>query len=224
MRSSRLATLQQQWDVQAQASGRPPQQGAESEQWHDCREAGQAVVAWPDLSEAAGPHGAGVQGEADLLQHVRVGGHPAQAHAGSQKLAEAVQPHHPAVHIHRQVAVPQPLQPRCVHCNMGHIWLQLLTWTVCRVNESCPGAEQQGANSYSTCHPCCMSNSCMCTLLQTGCCTRAVSKSLCNNCSKNCSKTRSEELVENAMTRYTRSQRVLEVVIGVIFYNNDVML
>lgn len=42
------------------------------------------------LSEAAGAHSAGMQGKADLLEHVGVGGDPAQAHARGQKLAEAV--------------------------------------------------------------------------------------------------------------------------------------
>lgn len=55
------------------------------------------------LGEAAGAHSAGMQGEADLLQHVRVGRHPPQTHARGQELAEAVQAHHPPVNVQRQV-------------------------------------------------------------------------------------------------------------------------
>ena len=58
------------------------------------------------LGEAAGAHGAGMQGKADLLQHVGVGSHPAQAHAGGQELAEAVQAYHAPIHIQRQVCLP----------------------------------------------------------------------------------------------------------------------
>lgn len=57
------------------------------------------------LGEAAGAHGAGMQGKADLLQHVRMGSHPAQAHARGQKLAETVQAHHPPIHIQGQICL-----------------------------------------------------------------------------------------------------------------------
>lgn len=59
-----------------------------------------------DLGEAAGAHGACVQGKADFLQHVRVSCDPAQAHAGGQELAEAVQSHHTLIDIQGQVCLP----------------------------------------------------------------------------------------------------------------------
>ena len=68
------------------------------------------------LCEAAGPHGAGMQGKADLLEHIRMGGHPAQAHPGGQELAEAVQAHNTAIHIHRQVCGPQSLKALSIPC------------------------------------------------------------------------------------------------------------
>ena len=57
------------------------------------------------LGEAAGAHGAGMQGKTNLLQHIRVGSHPAQAHAGGQELAEAVQAHHSPINIQGQVCL-----------------------------------------------------------------------------------------------------------------------
>ena len=50
-----------------------------------------------DLGEAAGADGAGMQAEANLLQHVGVACGPAQPHARSQELAEGIQPDHPVV-------------------------------------------------------------------------------------------------------------------------------